>query len=228
MTTKKTILTALFLLVAGTVAMYGQIPAEVTDLIEKSKAKMQHASGVTMEMNVHVSILLIKTDMAMTVSEKGGKSLSKASMKMMGRELVVEKGFDGQQEWQYTRKVLKPEDYDKGEKPDKDTLYITKTAKKSKDKHDINFGIAKEYRKATMKLEGKYYVITLTDPVDKKETPKKTTVKIDKDNYYMREIAFKMNGASVRMVVNRVRIGVSDDTFVLDLAKYPNAVVVRK
>ena len=43
----------------------------------------------------------------------------------------------------------------------------------------------------------------------------------------MREIAFKMNGASVRMVVNRVRIGVSDDIFVLDLAKYPNAVVVR-
>ena len=43
MTTKKTILTTLFLLVAGTVAMYGQIPAEVTDLIEKSKAKMQHA-----------------------------------------------------------------------------------------------------------------------------------------------------------------------------------------
>jgi hypothetical protein len=38
----------------------------------------------------------------------------------------------------------------------------------------------------------------------------------------------KVSIATAKMTVTKVKIGVSDDVFVFDPKKYPNAVVVRK
>ena len=53
-------------------------------------------------------------------------------------------------------------------------------------------------------------------------------MKIDKDKYYFREMKTKVKGVSMTMRMTKIKIGVSDDVFKLDLKKYPNAVVVRK
>ena len=38
----------------------------------------------------------------------------------------------------------------------------------------------------------------------------------------------KVSIASMKMTVTKIKLGVSDNVFVLDTKKYPNAVVVRK
>ena len=78
-----------------------------------------------------------------------------------------------------------------------------------------------------MKLDGRYYEITLTKPI-KKDSPSKVVMKIDKDKYYFREMKTKVKGVTMTMTLTKIKIGVSDDVFKLDLKKYPNAVVVRK
>ena len=109
----------------------------------------------------------------------------------------------------------------------RDTLTIIKTTKKPKNEHSVDFGIYKEYKTAKMKLDGKYYEITLTKPV-KKDSPSKVVMLIDKDKYYFREMKTKHKGVSMTMRMTKIKIGVSDDAFKLDLNKYPKAVVVRK
>ena len=78
-----------------------------------------------------------------------------------------------------------------------------------------------------MELSGKYYVITFREPIDK-EDPKKATVKIDKDNYYIRELSSRFGAMKMTLTINRVKVGVSDAVFKLDTSKYPGAVIVRK
>ena len=141
--------------------------------------------------------------------------------KMFGDELMVETGFDGQQEWNYMHRK------GEGSKAKRDTLTITKTTKKPKNENAIDFGIYKNYKTAKMKLDGQYYEITFTKPV-KKDSPSKVVMKIDKDKYYFREMTTKVKGTKMTMKLNKIKIGVSDDVFKLDLKKYPNAVVVRK
>ena len=141
--------------------------------------------------------------------------------KMFGEELMVETGFDGQQEWNYMHRK------GEGNKAKRDTLTITKTTKKPKNENAIDFGIYKNYKTAKMKLDGQYYEITFTKPV-KKDSPSKVVMKIDKDKYYFREMTTKVKGTTMTMKLNKIKIGVSDDVFKLDLKKYPNAVVVRK
>ena len=51
---------------------------------------------------------------------------------------------------------------------------------------------------------------------------------VDKEKYYFREMKTKTKGATITMRMTKMKIGVSDDAFKLDLKKYPNAVVVRK
>lgn len=141
--------------------------------------------------------------------------------KVMGQELTAETGFDGQQEWQYIHRK------DDDKKARRDTLTIIKTTKKPDNEHTVDFGIYKQYKTAKIKLDGKYYEITLTKPV-KKDSPSKVVMKIDKDKYYFREMKTKVKGVSMTMRMTKIKIGVSDDVFKLDLKKYPNAVVVRK
>jgi ABC-type uncharacterized transport system substrate-binding protein len=78
-----------------------------------------------------------------------------------------------------------------------------------------------------MKLKCVNYEITFSDPISK-DSPKKTTIKINKDTYYFYEMSFKESGATVRMTVKKIKIGADDKVFKFDPSQYPTAVVVRK
>ena len=208
------------LLMCGIMSVQAQIPAEVKDLLKKVAAKMDHPSGTEIDMNVRAKMFIISVNMKMTVYGKGDKQRMKGTMKILGKTAQIESGFDGQQEWHYKHLDLKKENK-------KDTLFIKKVTKKSKADYDVDFDLDKSYRKATMKLKDKYHVITFTNPVDK-DDPKKVTMKIDKDNLILREVAVKEGGATMTLTFNRIKYGVNDNVFVLDTSKYPDAVIVRK
>ncbi len=223
---------AAVLLLCGIVSVQAQIPADVAEVIKKTDAKMSNPAGLEIDMNIRLSMLIFKGNMETKLWSKGEKSLMKGKMKMLGQVSRMEEGFDGTQQWEYESLELS-EDFKekarkKGKKVDvKDTLKITKTGAKQKTDNTISFDLDKSYRKASMKLKDKYYVITFSDPIDK-EDPKKMTVRIDKDNFYVREMTGRQGGAKMSVVVNRVKVGVSDDVFKFDISKYPGAVVVRK
>ena len=204
-----------------TVAINAQIDPQVIEVLKKSQEKMSSPHGTEMEMTVEVTLMVKLTGMKIKCSEKNNKMRMFVESKVMGQELLVESGFDGQQEWRYIHRK------NGDEKPKRDTLTIIKTTRKPKNEHSVDFGIYKEYKTAKMKLNGRYYEITLTKPV-KKDSPSKMVMLIDKDKYYFREMKTKVKGVSMTMRVTKIKFGVSDDVFKLDLKKYPNAVIVRK
>lgn len=208
------------LMMCGIMSAEAQIPAEVSELLKKVAAKMDHPSGTEVDMNVRAKMFIISVDMKMTVFSKGDKQRMKGTMKILGKTAQIESGFDGQQEWDYKHLDLKKENK-------KDTLYIKKVTKKSKADYDVDFDLDKSYRKATIKLKDKYHVITFTNPISK-DDPKKVTMKIDKDNEVLREVSVKEGGATMTLTFNRIKYGVHDNVFVLDTSKYPGAVIVRK
>ena len=198
-----------------------QIDSQVIEVLKKSQEKMSSPLGTEIEMTVDVTLMVKLSAMKMKALEKNNKLRVIMESKMFGEELMVETGFDGQQERNYMHRK------DEGSKAKRDTLTITKTTKKPKNENAIDFGIYKNYKTAKMKLDGQYYEITFTKPV-KKDSPSKVVMKIDKDKYYFREMTTKVKGTTMTMKLNKIKIGVSDDVFKLDLKKYPNAVVVRK
>ena len=208
------------LMMCGIMSAEAQISAEVSELLKKVAAKMHHPSGTEVDMNVRAKMFIVSVNMKMKVFSKGDKQRMKGTMKILGKTAQIESGFDGQQEWDYKHLDLKKENK-------KDTLYIKKVAKKSKADYDVDFGLDKSYRKATIKLKDKYHVITFTNPISK-DDPKKVTMKIDKDNEVLREVSVKEGGATMTLTFNRIKYGVNDNVFVLDTSKYPGAVIVRK
>ena len=214
------------LLVCGLMTVQAQIPDQVKEIMKKCSEKMESPSGTEIEMEMRMSMLVMKITMNLTVSEKDGKSLTKGSMKMMGHEAVIEDGFDGQRSWKYKHFKLKESGKQKKER--KDSLIITKTSKKPKANSDIDLDIDKEYRKAKLKENGRYYVITFSDPIDKEESPKKMEVQIDRENMVLHQVSFKEGVMKGTLTIKRVRFGVSDGIFVLDTSKYPDAVVVNR
>ena len=212
---KKLLTIALLLL--GMVAQ-AQIPAEVKDILKKCSEKTHYSGGTEMDIKLHVGAVIASMNGTMKMYKKGDKSYSIVTMKALGREIYGENGFDGTHDWKYSKAT---------DDEERDTLTITKSAKKSKEKYSINLGLDKEYKKAKLKTTDKYYEITFTDPL-KKKTPKKAILRIEKDKYLLHEYETKVSVASVKMTVTRIKYGVSDNVFVLDPKKYPNAVVVRK
>ncbi len=208
------------LMMCGIMSAEAQISAEVSELLKKVAAKMDHPSGTEVDMNVRAKMFIVSVNMKMTVFSKGDKQRMKGTMKILGKTAQIESGFDGQQEWEYKHLDVKKENK-------KDTLYIKKVAKKSKADYDVDFDLDKSYRKATIKLKDKYHVITFTNPISK-DDPKKVTMKIDKDNEVLREVSVKEGGATMTLTFNRIKYGVNDNVFVLDTSKYPGAVIVRK
>ena len=198
-----------------------QIDRQVIEVLKKSQEKMSSPLGTEIEMTVDVTLMVKLSAMKIKALEKNNNLRVIMESKMFGEELMVETGFDGQQEWNYMHRK------GEGNKAKRDTLTITKTTKKPKNENAIDFGIYKNYKTAKMKLDGQYYEITFTKPV-KKDSPSKVVMKIDKDKYYFREMTTKVKGTTMTMKLNKIKIGVSDDVFKLDLKKYPNAVVVRK
>jgi hypothetical protein len=205
----------------ATVMIHAQIDPQVIEVLKKSQDKMSSPHGTEIEMTIDVTLMVKLTGMTIKCSEKNNKMRMFVESKVMGQELMVETGFDGQQEWRYIHRK------DEDNKAKRDTLTIIKTTQKPKNENSVDFGIYKEYKTAKMKLDGKYYEITLSKPV-KKDSPSKVVMLIDKDKYYFREMKTKVKGVTMTMRLKKIKIGVSDDVFKLDINKYPNAVVVRK
>ena len=209
-------------LVCGTMTALAQIDPQVTEIMRKCEKVMSNPAGLEMTMSIEARMVIKLSGITATVSEKNGKSKASMIMKVLGREVKTEEGFDGTQEWSYRHIDLK-----KKGKEVKDTLTIKKTTKKSESDYDIDFSVDKDYKTATVKVSGRYYELTFTNPI-KKDDPKKMVVKIDKDKYYFREMKAKQSGLSMTMTVSKIKFGVSDDVFKFDPKNYPNAVIVRK
>ena len=140
----------------------------------------------------------------------------------MGKEMLkMEIGFDGAQQWVYKAKT---------EDDLKDTLIITKTSA-SKNEYGMNSDYDKEYNKAKMKEVDRYYEITFSGP-KKKGIPKKASIKIDKENYFMREYTIDqdmgMFTGSITIIITKITKGCSDNWLKLNMNRYKNAAVVRK
>ena len=215
---KKYILLAIatLLFACGIVTANAQIPAEVSALLKKSSVAMSDPSGVEYEMDIKVKMLVVTVlNGKMTVASLGEKNRYTMTVKAMGQEMITEGGFDGEYEWEHTKGL------------GADTLYITKTNKRTSGEYDIDFDLDQEYRKANMKKEGDYYVIDFSDPKDS-EAPGKVTMTINAKNYYFHEMKTSKSGATMSLTLTKVRTGVQDGIFSCDPKKYPQAAVVRK
>ena len=217
----KRILMMVAVTMLAVVNIQAQIAPQVVEVLKKSQEKMSSPHGTEIDMTVEVTMMVKLTGMKIKTLEKNDKMRMYVESKVFGKELMVETGFDGQQEWDYTHRK------DDEAKARRDTLTIKKTTKKPANENAVDFEIYKNYKTGTIKLDGKNYEITLTKPV-KKNLPSKVTLLIDKEKYYFREMKTKAKGATITMRMTKMKIGVSDDAFKLDLKKYPNAVVVRK
>ena len=200
------------------VAVQAQIPEEVKDIMKKSAEKFKNDNGLEIDMKLHVGVVIMSMDGTMKICKKGDKSFSVLSMKVKGHEMYRETGYDGTQTWTYGKAV---------DEEERDTLTITKGAQKKKEKFSVDMGLDKEYKKAKLKITDKFYEITFTGPL-KKDTPKKSIVRIVKDTYMLHEYETKVSIAKMKMTVTKIKLGVSDNVFFFNPKKYPNAVVVRK
>ena len=218
---KKILLTVAVTIMAA-VSMNAQIEPKVIEVLNKSQEKTNNPQGTEIDMTVEVTMVVKLTGMKIKTLEKNDKMRMFTESKMLGKELAVESGFDGQQEWSYSH--WKDDEDAKGRR---DTLTIKKTTKKPKYENTVDFEMYKNYKNGTIKLNGQNYEITLTKP-KKEKLPGKVVMTVDKDKYLFREMKTKTKGVSVTMKMTKYKIGVSDDAFKLDLKKYPKAVVVRK
>ena len=214
----KKILVMVAVAIMTAMSVQAQIPAEVKDILEKCAEKDHHSGGCELDMKLHVGAVIASMNGTMKMYKKGDKSFAVMQMKVMGHEIYTETGFDGTQTWRYSKAA---------DDEERDTLTITKGALKKKDKFAIDMGLDMKYKKAKLKTTDKHYEITFTEPLNK-EMPKKSIIRIDKNKYLLHEYETKVSIASVKMTVTRIKYGVSDNMFVLDPKKYPNAVVVRK
>ena len=222
----KKILLMVVVAVMATSAL-AQIPDNVKEVLRKCDEKMESyksAAGVQIEGTVKMKISIISASGPMKMYIKGNKFFANMSMNLIedvGIRLDV--GFDGVQKWEY--RTVSGDDSRK-----KDTLRITRT-NEAKNTFGPKSDYTKEYKKAKMKVDGRYYEITFSGPL-KKDVPKKAVVKIDNQNYLMREYSVDENVGSftgkITMTITKITKGCSDNFLKLDMSRYKNAVVVRK
>lgn len=209
----------LLLVVATVVAMASvgaQVPAEVTEVMNKCKAAMSNPGGLeyTMDMKFSMGPVTL-TNSQLIIGSKGEMNRTVMTMKIMDHEIMFISGYDGNETWEVQRFA------------NKDSINIIK-GKKDKDDEGVDLELANGFRKAKMKLKDGYYEIDYSDPIDKKSEIRKLSVKVSAKNYYLREMRTSVKGAKVLMTITKVKIGLKDDYFKLDLSKYPNAVVSRE
>lgn len=156
-------------------------------------------------------------------TETPSQAFAKPIAPIVCRSFVCSSRFVGTQVWKYKSRI-KTKDVDR-----RDTLFISPAKKGNKISggNEIDFNLHEEYRKATMKEKTDYYEITFTEPKDK-EMPKKSIMRIRKSNYHFYEMESKQSGVSVRMTASKIKFGVSDNIFKLDMKKFPGATVIRK
>ena len=214
----KKILLLVVVSIMTAMSVQAQIPAEVTEIMKKSAGKFNSDHGLEFDMKLHVGAIIVSMDGTMKVCKKGDKSFTVLSMKVRGHEMYRETGYDGTQTWSYEKAI---------DKDERDTLTITKGALKKKEKFSVNMGLDKDYKKAKLKTTDKFYEITFTGPLTK-DLPKKSIIRIVKDTYMLHQYETKVTIASMKLTVTKIKLGLSDNVFVFDPKKYPNAVVVRK
>ena len=206
------------LLLMLSIGMQAQIPEEVKDIMKKCGEKFKSDNGLEIDLKLHVGAVIVSMDGTMKVCKKGDKSFSVVQFMVKGHEMYRETGYDGTQTWSYGKAV---------DKEERDTLTITKGAQKKKENFSVDMGLDKEYKKAKLNTTDKFYEITFTGPLTK-DMPKKSIIRIVKDTYMLHQYETKVSIASVKMTVTTIKLGLSDNVFVFDPKKYPNAVVVRK
>lgn len=206
------------ILICGQMKALAQIPAEVIDVLKKCDEKMSNPAGLEIDGTIKAKMFIFSMNGTLKSYMKGDKSKDIMRVKAMGFEEYEESGFDGTQEWTYKKPAKEKE---------RDSLIIKKADKRAKSESNLDMDIYKEYNKAKMKISGRYYVITLTNPKTK-DSPKKTILKIDKETFYAREMYAKEGGGSMTVTITKIKVGVNDNVFILDPKKYPKAVVVRK
>lgn len=205
----------LLTLVFGIAVSQAQITAEVTRVMDRCRTAMTPPNGLEYEMDMKAGAGPLSMKMHFVVAHKGELERTSMTMKIMGMEVVIESGFDGADTWEIKHSE------------DGDTITFTRGDKRKKSKGDLTLDLDKQYNKAKMKLKDGYYEITFSDPKDKASEVKSITVKISEKNYVMRELRSTTRGAKVTMNITKVRVGLKDSHFKLDLSKYPNAVVIR-
>lgn len=212
---KKVLILCLFALLA-IVGVQAQIPAEVTEVMTKCQTAMDNPNGLeyTMDMKLAMGPVTL-TNSKLVIGEKGEKNRTLMTMKIVGVEVTMESAYDGKETWEVM--------HTQGQ----DTIRITK-GNKMKSDDGVDLDMAKGFKKAKMKLKNGYYEIDYSDPIDKKSDLKKITFLVSAKNYYLHEMRTSAKGARVTMTITKIRIGLRDDYFKLDLSKYPNAVVVRE
>jgi hypothetical protein len=212
-------LLCLLIAFVATVGAMAQIPANVKEVLKKCDEKMDNPAGLVVDLTMKAKMMaLISINGTAKMYTKGDKEFMTMTMKALGQEFREESGFDGQQSWDFTAAESKKE---------RDTLVITKTTKAQKSELSLNMDYDKEYKSAKMREKGLYYEIEFFDRVNP-EMPKKMTVKIAKDSYYLREFTAAMGMGKVTMTVTKVTVGAKDSMFKLDMNRYKNAVVVRR
>ena len=196
----------------GAAGVRAQIPAEVTAVMDKCRTAMENPNGLEYEMDIKAGVGPVAMKMHMVVASKGKMSRTSFSTRVLGNDIVVENGFDGTDTWEN----------------EGDTITITRGDHRKKDKNVLSTDFDKRYRKAKMKEKDGYYVITFTEPKDKDNEAKSVTTWLSMKSCMMQELKTTAKGASVTMKVTKIRVGLKDEYFKVDLGKYPNAVVIRK
>ena len=200
----------------GGVGAYAQIPAEVTNVMNHCREAMTNQAGLEYEMDMKVGMGPLSLKMHGVIADKGELNRARITTKILGVEIITESGFDGTNSWEL----------DRGEKGD--TITITRGNKAKKSDGGLQLDIDKQFNKAKMKHKDGYYEISFSDPKDKSSEIKSAAVKVSEKNYVLRELSTGARGAKVTMTVTRIRVGLNDSYFKIDLSKYPNAVIINK
>ncbi|MBR6048884.1 MAG: hypothetical protein IKP83_01830 [Bacteroidales bacterium] len=213
---KRVLLTAVAVLLAA-VGAQAQIPAEVTEVMNRCRAVMHHPDGVEYEMLMKTTIGPAAVGTIHFASANKGEKIKSKITTVMNDELVVlESGFDGTQAWEISHSS-------KG-----DTIRITNTTQQKKKSKLLELDMDKKYKKAKIKVKDDCYEIDFSNPVDKKSEAKNTTLKVAKKSFIFREMETKVKTAKLSVTLTKLKVGVKDDSFALDLDKYPGAVVIRE
>ena len=186
-----------------------QIPAEVKEVLKKCEDKMASyntPAGSMIDANIKMKVSVISLSGPIKMGMKGDKYFTTLSMYAMKKEMMkIELGFDGAQKFTRTQS--------------------------SKNSLGVKIDYAKDYRKAKMKVSGRYYEITFSGPL-RKGISKKATIKIDKESYLMREYSVNENlvghSAQFTVTITKLTRGCPDSWLKLDMNRYKNAKVVRR
>ena len=201
----KKIILMFVVIMMTTMSALAQFPNHVREVIKKYEAKMAtYNDGTGVELDVKSYV-------------KDSKYFNILSMNAGRKEILkMEMGFDGEQQWVYTVS-------DGSE----NSLEITKT-KAAKNKLGMESDYDKKYSKAKMKEVGSYYEISFSEP-KKKDIPKKAKIKVDKENYLLREYSVEqdlgMFTGTITITITKITKGCSNNWFKLDMNRYKKASV---